>query len=200
MSSRNKKRNSHRQQGYPENHSLRLFVAIEIPADAVEALLSWQKEYLEEDPALRMTPPGQLHITLAFIGAVGDRELSQAVSQLDDQRRRESFEARLDSLIGLPRGRSPRVIAARVDEPAGILAGIQEELAAGLESRGIFKREKRPYFPHVTVARARGRTRLDLSEIAPEPVQFTAVRLTLYNSILKQSGAVHKALKTVQLT
>ncbi|MHB8966916.1 MAG: RNA 2',3'-cyclic phosphodiesterase [Thermoleophilia bacterium] len=201
MTSRNKKQMNNqlpRRQG--ENHRFRLFVAVELPAETTKTLVSWQSEYLSSDPALRMTPVAQLHITLVFIGPAGDRERELAFTQMDELSVRDAIPASISGLVGLPQGRSPRVIAARVEEPTGVLGAIHGELADGLAAKGIYRREKRPFFPHATIARARGRTSVDLSAIAPEPVQFTAVRVTLYNSILKPNEALHKALKTVQLT
>lgn len=201
MASGNKKRKkSRRPRGYPENSLYRLFVAVDLPAATVESLGDWQQEYLSRDSSLRLTPAAQLHITLAFIGQAGDHERELAFSQMDELTARTAFTASIAALVGLPRGRNPRVVAARVEEDSGTLAALHDELVAGLVKRGIYKREKRPYFPHVTVARSRGRTAIDLSAIVPEPIKFTAVRVTLYNSVLKPSGALHKALKSVQLT
>lgn len=200
MATGNKKhRQVQRPQGHEDKHALRLFVAVDIPPAAVDTLISWQELYLPADPALRMTPPGQLHVTLAFIGSVGDRERDLAFRQMEELERTAGFTATIDALVGLPRGRNPRVIAARVDEPAGKLSALHEELTAGLAAKGIYQRGKRPFCPHVTIARSRRGSRIDLATIAPEPFQFTAVRTTLYNSILKPSGALHKALKSVQL-
>ncbi|RJQ45257.1 MAG: RNA 2',3'-cyclic phosphodiesterase [Gaiellales bacterium] len=194
------RKQARRPQGYEENHSYRLFVAVDIPPEAVEGLVSWQQEHLSAEAALRMTPAAQLHVTLAFIGQAGERERGLAVGLMEQLAPRRSFEVTLAALVGLPKGRSPRVVAARVDETSGALASLHDEVTSGLAARGIYRKEKRPWFPHVTIARARGRAGLDLAAIEPEPVQFTAVRTTLYNSILKAGGALHKALKTVQLT
>lgn len=201
MTSRNKKQmNNQRPRRYEENHSYRLFIAVELPAEAITGLVSWQGEYLSCDPSLRLTPAEQLHITLVFIGPAGDRERELVFTQMDELSSRAAIPASMSGLFGLPRGRSPRVIAARVDEPAGLLGALHDELADGLAAKGVYKREKRPFLPHVTIARPRGRTEIDLAAITPEPLQFTAVRATLYNSILKPGGALHKVLKTVQLT
>lgn len=201
MASRNKKQmNTQRPRRYEENHSFRLFIAVELPPEAITGLVSWQEDYLASAPSLRMTPAEQLHITLVFIGPAGDRERELAVSQMDELSSRTAIPASMPDLFGLPRGRSPRVIAARVEEPAGLLGVLHDEIADGLAAKGVYKREKRPFLPHVTIARPRGRTGIDLAEIKPEPVQFTAVRATLYNSILKPSGALHRVLKSVQLT
>lgn len=179
--------------------SWRLFVAVEIPAEAILSLVGWQHDYLT-DRVLRLTPADQLHITLAFLGQKDEKEHDLAAAQLDELESLQAFEVTAERLIGLPIGRGPRVIAVECTEPSGRLAALHGELAAGLVAKGLYKPEKRGFLPHVTVARVRGRSRLDLSEIHPEPVKFTAVRVTLYNSILKASGALHEALKTVQLT
>ena len=201
MASGNRKRKKNKlSPGFEEEHSLRLFIAIDIPPAAVDELISWQDRYLSDEPALRMTPADQLHITLVFIGQVGNRVKELAVEQLDALTLHTAFYVTLSALMGLPNGRSPRVIAARVDEPSGALRAFHDELAAGLVAKRIYKRERRPYLPHVTIARARGRTSIELAAIEPAAIQFTAVRATLYNSILKPSGALHKALKSVQLT
>jgi 2'-5' RNA ligase len=183
----------------PEHASYRLFIAVEIPLTATRALVAWQQQFLASDPALRLTPAEQLHITLVFLGQMGERERDGVALQLDELGRPESFEVVVDAIVGLPRDRSPRVIAAGLKEPTGRLNAIHDKLAVGLVEKQLYKREKRPFFPHITLARARGRMHLNLSEIQPEPVKFTAVRVTLYNSILKPSGAIHQALKSVHL-
>lgn len=177
----------------------RLFIAAEIPAEAIEGLVSWQMRYLLRERTLRLTPPEQLHVTLVFLGQLGEHERDLAIGQLDSLSDRSQFTVTANAIVGLPRGRGPRVIAAELEEPAGRLKAIYEELAGGLEEKKVYKREKRPFFPHVTIARVRGRIKLETGEIQPEPVKFTAVRITLYNSILKPGGAVHQPLKTVQL-
>jgi 2'-5' RNA ligase len=175
-------------------------MAVEIPGDAIQALIGWQQEYLAADRVLRLTPESQLHVTLVFLGQKGEGDRDLASAQLDELSLRESFEVTCTGLVGLPQGRSPRVIAVACEEPSGRLREVHDELAAGLIANGLYEREKRPFFPHVTIARARGRSRFDPAAASPEPVKFTAVRVTLYNSVLKASGALHEALKSVQLT
>lgn len=179
--------------------SFRLFVALDIPAEAAHDLLRWQQEYLAADRSLRLTPKEQLHVTLAFLGQKNEAERDLAASLLERLTMRESFEVKVTGLAALPRNRSPRVIAAACEESSGRLAGLHDELVAALVAEGLYQKEKRPFFPHATVARSRGCTRFDPAETAPEPFKFTAVRVTLYNSVLQSSGALHEALKTVQL-
>lgn len=179
--------------------SYRLFIAVELPGEVAEELVSWQEQFLKADPVMRITPEGQLHITLVFLGQMGEGERELAESQLEDMNERTELNLTATGMVGLPKGRSPRVIAAAIEDQEGRIQSLQGELAAGLVKKRLYKKEKRPYFPHVTVARARRRPGINLLDIHPGPVQFTAVRLTLYNSILKPEGAVHRPLKTVEL-
>jgi 2'-5' RNA ligase len=192
-------KNENRVPAEEKKRSYRLFMAVDLPSEAVDRLLGWQQQYLVSDRALRMTPAEQLHVTLVFLGQMDERELEVAADQLERIEDLSSFTMTATHLVGLPKGRIPRVIAAGFDEPIVRISEIHDELAAALMAKRLYKKEKRPYFPHVTIARARGRPRIIPSEITPEPVQFTAVRVTLYNSILKPKGAEHQALKTVQL-
>lgn len=179
--------------------SYRLFLAVELPGEVTEELVSWQDQFLKADRALRMTPEGQIHITLVFLGQMGDRERELAEAQLEALNERTALNLTATGLVGLPKGRSPRVIAAEIEDREGRIQAMQGALAAGLVEKRLYKKEKHPYFPHVTVARARGRPVVNLLDMHPGPVQFTAVRVTLYNSILKPDGAVHRPLKTVEL-
>ena len=180
--------------------SFRLFIAIDIPDEAARDLAQWQQRFLASDQALRITSIEQLHVTLVFLGQMGERQLEQATGQLQRLEDRRAFELTAARLVGLPRGRNPRVIAAAFEGSVVRPRQIYDELVAGLVAKRLCKKEKRPYFPHVTLARSRGSTRIRPAEIEPEPVKFTAVRVTLYNSILKPSGAEHQPLESVQLT
>ena len=52
---------------------MRLFVAIEPPEDAVEHLEDFLAVRRPSGPGLRWSPPGQWHLTLAFMGSAPDR-------------------------------------------------------------------------------------------------------------------------------
>jgi len=138
----------------------RLFIALEIPDEAVRALVEWQRRYLEADRALRMTPAGQLHVTLVFLGQMDEMRLEQVAGRLERLEDRCAFGLTADRLVGLPRGRTPRVIAAAFAEPLERPRQLHDELVAGLVAERLYRKEKRPYFPHVTIARSRGRTRM----------------------------------------
>lgn len=50
----------------------RLFVALDLPEEVREAIVSWQRAELT-DEALRVVGPQNLHITLAFLGYLPEK-------------------------------------------------------------------------------------------------------------------------------
>ena len=56
------------------SESLRLFCALRLPDDVVDALVRWQTRVLRgrraPAPGERLVPPANLHVTLAFLGGV----------------------------------------------------------------------------------------------------------------------------------
>jgi 2'-5' RNA ligase len=123
----------------------RLFTAIEIPADVIEALTSLRQPL----PGARWIEPESLHITLRFAGDIDNgvaRELSDSLSEIDAK----AFEVAISG-VGAFGGNEPRALWAGVvpSEPLEALARAHERAArkAGLAP------ETRNFRPHVTLAR-----------------------------------------------
>jgi RNA 2',3'-cyclic 3'-phosphodiesterase len=189
-----------------ESEQVRMFVAVDLPEGVREDIAEWGEAALA-DPALRRVPPQSLHVTLAFLG---NRPLS------DVERIEEAMEAvagiplflELGGPVGRPSRGRPRAIALPVTFPRPVVAR-QAELAEILAFERLYEPEKRPFWPHVTVARARaegGGSRRPMGvEIpsGPAPTErvgfFNAVRISLYRSELKPSGARYVPLAQVEL-
>jgi 2'-5' RNA ligase len=136
----------------PEAKPLRLFVAIEIP-DAVkdvveEALARWREAF----PRARWVPRENMHVTLKFLGRTWPRltdwvpeRVGGAASQIP------RFPARLRGVGSFPSAKRGRALWAAFEDQEGI-----GSLAAGIESALLdeFPAEKRPFHPHLTVARS----------------------------------------------
>lgn len=183
----------------------RLFVALDLPDEAKTGLERWGSRTLT-DPALRRIPPESLHVTLAFLGWRALKEVDRIAAVV----RESATPAPLIELQGpVPRplrGR-PRLFALPALSPGAELlqAGLQERLVEG----GFYEPEKRPYWPHVTVARvrpeARGSKRPALVAKPPKKLPpalseaFLGVRLTLYRSELQPTGARYVPLAQVEL-
>ncbi len=92
--------------------------------------------------------------------------------------------------VFLPAARRRRVVALRVRHPSGTLSKLQSDVSAALAAEALYEPEKRPWLPHVTVARFR-RPGQPFSLQNVNIGAFGVVRMVLYSSHLNRGGAVH---------
>ncbi len=183
----------------------RLFVALDLP-DAVRAGLgAWGSEALA-DPALRPTPAENLHITLAFLGYRPEKEIERVSAAMEECVAPAPLIELLDPVPRPPRGRA-RLFALPAISPGA--EQIQVRLGEVLVAERLHEPEKRPFWPHLTLARVRpegrGSRRPKRVEQPPERLPkglheaFYGVRMTLYRSELKPSGARYVPLAQIEL-
>jgi len=170
---------------------IRLFLALRLPEDTLDEIERWQHGSLE---GVRVVPREHLHVTLAFLGSRPAAELAGIVAVLREAAGRAEGEILLEP-EGYHETRSVGMIVLRdLGGRAGAFAaGVQH----GLERLGVYRREGRPWLPHVTVARFRERPRL-----RPEPPPqrtFVPSDAAAYLSRLRPSGAQYEVLESVAL-
>jgi 2'-5' RNA ligase len=182
---------------------LRLFLGLRLPDDDVDELAAWQarelRPHAEMAPAARsarLVPRENLHVTLAFLGSRPARELTGIAAALEAS----VDDARTRGRMGLQpeRYRETRsvgmVVLADAERRAGTLA---DDLHARLEGLGVYRREQRPWLPHLTVLRFRERPRLSppLPAVGPLVPSDAAVFL----SRLHPAGARYEVLESFRL-
>jgi 2'-5' RNA ligase len=177
--------------------ALRLFVALEFPAAARDALIAFRDE--AADPAIwRPVATESIHLTLAFLGRRPATDVDAISTVLDAISPRAPRLALGDALLLPPR--RARVLCAALADPDGTLAALQARVSDGLEAIGVYTPEKRPFRAHATVARLRPRARAPRSlDAAPEPLEFAGEALTLFVSRLHPSGARYEPLTRIAL-
>lgn len=182
----------------------RLFVALDVAAEVRDELADWAAAALA-DPAIRLLPRGSLHVTLCFLGSVPERRIPEIEAVLDALAPRPVPLAPAPRLAAKPPSR-PRFFAVELSSPAAI--ELQAELSAALGARGLYEPEQRPYWPHLTLAKVRGergkrrpqRVRIEVPELPDGLVRtFDSVRMALYRSILRPTGAEYIPLATCDL-
>lgn len=184
----------------------RLFIALDLPPQIRAGLREWgERELL--DPGLRPVSEHSLHVTLAFLGYRPEKEIPRLAEILEASRGRP-VELELRNPVARPERRRPRLFAlpAVSADAEGLQAGLQERLV----EQGLFEPEKRPFWPHITVARVRpeerGSRRPRVVSRPPgalpkELLQpMHCVRAALYRSELKPQGAVYTPLAQVELS
>ncbi|MGH4011906.1 MAG: RNA 2',3'-cyclic phosphodiesterase [Pseudonocardiaceae bacterium] len=129
---------------------MRLFVALTPPGEVVEELRAGTVVLRRLAPDLRWTRPEQWHVTLAFLGEVGDDVVDELARRLS---RAAARHPPLSLALGGGGRFGNRVLWTRVQgDRDGLRRLVDSVRAAARRSR--LPAEQRPYHPHVTLARA----------------------------------------------
>ncbi len=177
----------------------RLFVALELPAAVRGALAQWGSQALADVPGLRLTASEALHVTLCFLGSQPVEQIEAIAQACAVLAARPGPVLSLGQPLWLP-PRRPRVVAMALEDGQGGLGALQSELAATLETGGWYEPERRPFRPHVTLARPAGSSRLARVELpAPVPTSFVGSTIALMRSRTRAGGARYERLSEVAL-
>jgi 2'-5' RNA ligase len=183
----------------------RLFIALDLPDRVRAGIAEWERRELA-DPALRPVGAESLHITLAFLGCLPEKEVPR-LAEIVEASRAPAPSLVLGDPVPKPERGRPRLFALPVESPGAVAlqAGLEERLVAAR----LFEPEKRPFWPHVTLARVRreerGSKRPALVSKPPKALpkdlsqEFRGVRLTLYLSQIQPQGAQYTPLAQVEL-
>lgn len=169
---------------------MRLFCGLRLPEAAAGALAAWAGEALHGG---RVVPREHLHVTLAFLGPRPAAEVDAIAGEL-----RAVAAAHAPPLLRPRRYRETRSAGMIVLEDAGgRAAALAGELQARLEALGVYRRESRPWLPHVTVLRFRRPPHL--RPALPEVAEIVPSDAALYHSVLLSAGAQYEVLDSVAL-
>ncbi|MDX1421459.1 MAG: RNA 2',3'-cyclic phosphodiesterase, partial [Rubricoccaceae bacterium] len=140
-----------------------------------------------------------VHLTLHFLGDVEDARvppLGAALAALDGR----PFSLAVEGLGAFPSRRAPRVLVARTDCPPG-LSLLHAQVGAALRGLGHAS-ERRPFRPHLTLARLRQADRQGVRAFLVQPapaLSFPVEAVHLIRSTLRPEGARYERLHTVRL-
>ena len=177
---------------------MRLFVALDLPDEVRSALSELITKLKPLSRGARWVPPESLHVTLKFIGWIGDDKLQPTQEILASIRSSQPVELNFRGSGFFPNERRPRVFWCGL-EASPNLAEIAAALDAALVPLGI-KAETRPYTPHLTLARFKSSEGVAALVKAAGSLKMrdfggtTATNFHLYESLLKSSGAQYNRL------
>ncbi|MHC4712250.1 MAG: RNA 2',3'-cyclic phosphodiesterase [Planctomycetota bacterium] len=184
---------------------MRTFIAFDV-GDDIRAGLRAAQRAMGRIASVRWVKVESIHLTLKFIGEIEDRLLPSVFeimrSAVADV---APFEFEVRGLGWFPKGRRPRVLWAGVEGDGGTLPAIAARLNEGLAEVGV-SRENRPFRPHLTLGRVKGRLGTEVAEEAFERVRRKdfgvayAGELVLYMSELHPDGARYTRLGSVELS
>ena len=146
------------QRGDSVTGSIRVFIALDLPPQAKEALTRTIGALGQEiSTVVRCVDSSGIHLTLKFLGNIHPTftpQVFEAMTQAAQSDHSNTFQLSLSQLGVFPNPRRPRVLWAGIQGDLTALAGLQirVEEAAG---RIGFAPEQRPYRPHLTLGRVR---------------------------------------------
>ena len=175
----------------------RLFLALDLPEPARASIASWRDLLIADRGDLRPVRPEALHVTLVFLGwqdeSAAPKLAEAAFSALPNLPPPRLTAADVRSLPP----RNPRLFALDLEDEDGRATALQAAASDALETGGWYRPEKRPFWPHLTLARVkRGERRVPAlpDEPAPPREAFEAPVVTLYRSTLRPQGALYEPL------
>ena len=180
----------------PGGHAarLRLFAAVELPDPVIASVTQTLAPLRRSFGTLRWTDPAGWHITLAFLGWVPAERLDPLRDALAGAATRVApFRLALTGQAGS--FRSGVLWAELARQPA--LEALHEAVRRALEPVAELPERDRPFRPHLTLARARGRSGEHAEAAAryqgPAPA-WEVERLVLMRSHLSSRGARYETV------
>lgn len=138
---------------------IRSFLALELPSEVKEEIASFAREVKGNLPQFRFIPPKNLHITLHFLGEVEPAKLAGVSSGLKEALKAACpFQFHLEGVGCFPNDRAPRVLWIGLEGDLEAFRSLKRVIDQEL-IRLHFPVESKPFIPHLTVARAKARTR-----------------------------------------
>lgn len=136
--------------------SIRLFVAVILDQPLQEGLKSVIEKLRTLDVPVKWLEPGNLHLTLCFLGDVPRARTVEVMEKLKHSRVGfKSFEIQVGGLGGFPNLKKPSVLYAPVTEGWERLRDLSAAISKNLRGVGA-KQEDGEFNAHVTLGRVKG--------------------------------------------
>lgn len=189
--------------------SMRLFLAIDLPQSEREALRKrsvYRDWFGFEGGGVKWVRPENLHLTLKFLGEVEPAAQGEIVDRLSALPATGPITLRSEGITCFPPRGPIRVVVEKIGGEVEKLAHLHRSIECVLDPLG-FPPERRPFTPHVTLARAGSQRAHRAGPIlervrrfpAPPREPFTVGSFVLYQSVLKPSGSEYTPLATFAL-
>ena len=137
---------------------MRTFLAIELPKEIKECLGKLEEKLKTTQADVKWVLPGNIHLTLKFLGEVDAERLEKIKVILEEVARAYSpFLMRINSLGAFPKLEYLRVIWVGLDAGDKETKQIAKMLEEKIQKLGIPK-EERAFSSHITIGRTRSST------------------------------------------
>ncbi|KAA0549042.1 RNA 2',3'-cyclic phosphodiesterase [Bacillus sp. BGMRC 2118] len=180
------------------------FLAIPLPTEVKHAFKQWREQNNDHFPFKSWVHHEDYHITLVFLGDTPETKLNTVVKELHEVVKKHGpFKLTLNGLGYFGKKESPRIFWGGITQQE-TLEHLQRDVCEACEKIG-YQLEKRPYRPHITLARrykeGEGFPFGELDQylqIDPLTSTFAVQSVVLYQTHLDRSPK-YEAIETFQL-
>jgi len=179
---------------------VRLFVAISLTPELLEAFSALLQELRPLAPLAKFVPAENLHLTLKFLGEVAPSQLDALRTTLSAIHSVRPVTLEFHALEFSPNERHARVLWAPA-ESSSVLKSLAEDIDHALHQLGLLS-ENRPFKAHLTLARfykpgLPPKFRATVAENAARSFgSLTTAEFHLMESKLKPTGAEYTILQS----
>lgn len=170
---------------------MRLFAALELSESAIQTIHAWREPLIKKHPSLHWTREDQLHVTLRFLG---DREAHEVIREMKDLSLEELFPIGYTLNTTGTFGNPPSVLWLSGRFSSSLLSITQ--LLDSIPDEDNTTGGRRPFIPHVTIARARRGKQCPVFDLDRQ-IAGTCNSLSLINSRLSADGPAYSTLFTI---
>ena len=188
------------------NQPIRCFIAIEIPETIQNRLARIQGTLRNQIQKASWVKPGNIHLTLKFLGDVDPNNLNSIGEAIEGvASRHRSFSLGIGGLGAFPNFARPRVMWIGVKVGGERVSSLAQDINVALSDCG-FPLDTKKLNPHLTIARMK--QRIDLRPYANQYRQYDRLdgaemsvdTISLIQSQLHPAGAIYSTLQSYSLT
>ncbi len=178
----------------------RLFIALEIPEEAIDKVCKIRDEIYGIPNNVKWESKDKLHITLKFLGDVGENMTELIINQLDAIVY-DKFIAEFSFFGIFNKNNLPKILWIGLKENKKLIE-LQNKVENTIELLG-FEKEQRRFKPHITLLRLKGKEELKkiykFQKYSFPKINFNIEKILLLKSILKPSGSEYSVVKSFNL-
>jgi 2'-5' RNA ligase len=178
---------------------MRIFVALALDDAMKDALANIQRRLRPHIPDAKWVEPENIHLTLKFLGEIEEKMLKDVVVCCENVAdSHQPFLISLSEIGGFPSLSYPRVIWIGIADGKEEVSLLAEELDRSLAKAG-FPKEKRPFTPHLTLARIKRERKVSVSKIEPVSERMEVRSIQIIQSTLTPKGPIYRVVKSISL-
>jgi 2'-5' RNA ligase len=181
---------------------IRLFIALKIPGEIKEQIISLRKSAYNGPEKFRWENPDKLHLTLKFIGDVQEQITGDIVNSISFIENYNRFNCAFTGFGFFFNNGLPKILWAglKTDQKPAELA---EKLNNIFSVHFSVPAEHRKFKPHLTLLRIKDKVDSkfidSFTNFRTEAIPFIAHEIALIKSELSPSGSVYTELKNFNL-